>query len=293
VNHRKQWSLIVVRGDGTRLGSLLVTRRLGRVVAAGLVVGLGGLGAVVGDWWSLRQAYQGAAVLREQIAQQQEVIEAFRGGLADVRGEIAEWHTLHARILEPFGPERGTRRRETGIGGRTAETVERPAPRTPAEELELLNDLVREEGERLRALDQLIGRARNALAVLPSRWPVRGPVSSEFGKRRSPWTRAQEFHAGMDIAVGVGTPVRAPAAGTVAHAGPLGDYGIALILDHGDNLRTLYAHLSRVRVKAGQEVKRGADIALTGNTGRSSGPHLHYEVYVRGKPVNPRTFLWD
>ena len=131
------------------------------------------------------------------------------------------------------------------------------------------------------------------LAALPTRWPVRGAVNSEFGTRQSPWTRASEFHAGMDIAAERGTPVRAPSRGTVTLAGPHGEYGIAVILDHGNDIRTVYGHLSQTSVRVGQPVERGTELGLTGNTGRSSGPHLHYEILVKGQPVNPRAYLWD
>jgi murein DD-endopeptidase MepM/ murein hydrolase activator NlpD len=78
----------------------------------------------------------------------------------------------------------------------------------------------------------------------------------------------------------------------VVEAGPLGEYGVALILDHGNGVRSVYAHLDKHLARRGQRVERGQVIGVTGNTGRSSGPHLHYEVRVHGRPVNPRSFLW-
>jgi len=79
----------------------------------------------------------------------------------------------------------------------------------------------------------------------------------------------------------------------VIHAGPHSEYGLAVIIDHGQDVRSLYGHLSKINVRQGQTVERGTELALTGNTGRSSGPHLHYEVMVRGQAVNPRAYLWD
>jgi murein DD-endopeptidase MepM/ murein hydrolase activator NlpD len=138
-----------------------------------------------------------------------------------------------------------------------------------------------------------MGRAGKALAALPSRWPVRGPVNSEFGRRVSPWTGESEFHGGLDIGAKTGSPVHAPAAGVVVTAGDLGDHGLGIVIEHGEEIRTQYAHLLRVSVRKGQTVARGALLGYTGNTGRTTGPHLHYEVLVKGRPVNPRTFLWD
>jgi len=118
-------------------------------------------------------------------------------------------------------------------------------------------------------------------------------VNSEFGTRTSLGGKAREFHGGIDIGAERGTLIRAPASGTVAFAGTQAEYGITVILDHGQDIRTVYGHLSKLHVKAGQTVERGTLIGLTGNTGRSTGPHLHYEVLVKGQPVNPRAYLWN
>jgi murein DD-endopeptidase MepM/ murein hydrolase activator NlpD len=122
---------------------------------------------------------------------------------------------------------------------------------------------------------------------------VRGAVNSEFGRRASPWAASNEFHSGIDIGAAIGTPVHAPAAGTVVSAGDLGDHGIGVVIDHGGDVKSHYGHLSRASVRAGQSVSRGTLLGFTGNTGRSTGPHLHYEILVNDKPVNPRAFLWD
>jgi murein DD-endopeptidase MepM/ murein hydrolase activator NlpD len=89
------------------------------------------------------------------------------------------------------------------------------------------------------------------------------------------------------------TPVAAPAPGVVVYAGAHPEYGVSLIIDHGNDIKTLYGHLTRVDVTADQKVERGQIVAHTGNTGRSSGPHLHYEIQVKGQAVNPRSYLWD
>lgn len=120
-------------------------------------------------------------------------------------------------------------------------------------------------------------------------WPSLGPISSLFGPR----PKMGDFHSGIDVAVGAGTPVRAAKDGTVTLAGLLGGYGEAIIVDHGDGSKTLYAHLSRLLVEHGQKVARGDVIGLVGSTGRSTGPHLHFEVIVGGLPHNPLDFLPD
>ena len=98
---------------------------------------------------------------------------------------------------------------------------------------------------------------------------------------------------GLDISANRGTSVLAPASGVVSFAGTSGEYGTIVILDHGHDLRSLYGHLQEIRVKPGERIERGQVIALTGNTGRTSGPHLHYEIQVHGQAVDPRQFLWE
>jgi murein DD-endopeptidase MepM/ murein hydrolase activator NlpD len=163
------------------------------------------------------------------------------------------------------------------------------------DEVERLAGVVGEQGEHLRMLERFIAKASRVLASLPSRWPVRGPVNSDFGRRVSPWLgdEGREFHSGLDIGARRGSEVRAPAPGTVVFAGGHAEYGISLVIDHGNDIKTLYGHLSKTLVQQGDAVQRGQMVALTGNTGRSSGPHLHYEIQVTGKPVNPRSYLWD
>jgi len=197
---------------------------------------------------------------------------------------------MHARIQDAVGPDAGRGNRDKGIGGATSAD---PLTVAPADELNRLAETIKEEGDSLRALDRLMARAAKALATLPSRWPVRGSVNSEFGRRPSPWTQSVEFHSGIDIKAQTGTPVHAPAAGTVVVAGPAHEYGTAVMLDHGQDIKTLYGHLSKVSVRPGQKVERGTLLAYSGNTGRSSGPHLHYEIFVKGQAVNPRAYLWD
>jgi murein DD-endopeptidase MepM/ murein hydrolase activator NlpD len=287
-----QFNLLVVRGDGARVLRLRFPRRLAFCALA--VAGLGSVGvtALAVDYFQLRHLIRGAVTFRDESARQRATIDSFNQRVADLRREVVTWRELHARILEPFGPGTTPRRPMAGIGGGTAAAVI-PGASSPLDELQRLAETVTEEGENLRALDRLIGRAGKALASLPSRWPVRGPVNSEFGTRHSAWTKAPELHSGLDIGADRGTPVKAPSGGTVAFAGAHQDYGLTVMIDHGNDLKTIYGHLSKLGAAVGSRVERGAVIGYTGNTGRSSGPHLHYEILVKGQPANPRAFLWD
>jgi murein DD-endopeptidase MepM/ murein hydrolase activator NlpD len=137
---------------------------------------------------------------------------------------------------------------------------------------------------------RLFERRLEALMV-PSSAPVDGPIGSGFGFRTDPFTHRPALHTGLDFPSDVGTPILAAAGGVVLSAGPHPQYGQLVELDHGNGLVTRYAHTSRMLVKQGDLVKRGQKIAEVGNTGRSTGPHLHFEVLVEGVQQNPTKFL--
>lgn len=134
-------------------------------------------------------------------------------------------------------------------------------------------------------------RSTDKLAKRPSIWPVQGEITSRFGWRNSPWGDGSEFHPGIDIANNMETPIVATADGEVVQTGWSGGYGNIVKINHGDGIETIYGHNSRIAVSAGQSVQKGQVIAYLGNTGRSTGPHAHYEVRVNGNAVDPVSFL--
>jgi murein DD-endopeptidase MepM/ murein hydrolase activator NlpD len=295
VNRPKRFNVLIVPSDGSAPFRFRLPRWSVYAALTAVAIAVASLSAVVGDYLRVRHLNRDTLALHSELAEQQSLIDALHRRVGEVRLEVATWRDLHAKIWEPFGPDAGPGRNTRGIGGAQPPATEPPpGPRPSAlEELDRLAETVSEEGQSLRALERLMARAGRALALLPSRWPVRGGVNSEFGSRSSPWTQGTEFHGGMDIAADRGTPVRAPAPGKVVAAGPMGEYGVGVMIEHRPDLRTLYGHLSKVSVIPGQAVERGQVIALTGNTGKSSGPHLHYEILVKGQSVNPRAYLWE
>jgi murein DD-endopeptidase MepM/ murein hydrolase activator NlpD len=126
---------------------------------------------------------------------------------------------------------------------------------------------------------------------MPNLWPVKGRLQSPFGTREDPFNGLAAFHSGVDISAMTGTPVMAAADGIVTHADWSGGYGKLVVIDHGNGLQTYYGHLSGFQVLAGQEVRRGEVVAYSGSTGRSTSPHLHYEIRISGNPVNPYPHL--
>jgi murein DD-endopeptidase MepM/ murein hydrolase activator NlpD len=129
------------------------------------------------------------------------------------------------------------------------------------------------------------------LADAPSLWPLEGRVTSSFGERQDPINGEGAFHSGIDIDAPYGSPVRATADGEVMSAAISGGYGREIVLDHGHDVLTVYGHLSAIAVLTGQHVIRGQVIGYVGQSGRATGPHLHYEVRVHNVPVNPHKYL--
>ena len=143
------------------------------------------------------------------------------------------------------------------------------------------------------ALVNIFKEKKVVLAHTPSILPARGWLTSGFGRRRSPFTNRMQFHSGIDIVSRQGTPIMAPADGLVIKAKREGGYGNVLEIRHMQGIVTRYAHNKKNLVRAGMRVKRGSIIAQVGSTGRSTGPHLHYEVHLNGVAVNPMLYIVD
>ena len=164
---------------------------------------------------------------------------------------------------------------------------------TVSSKLDSLSAEAAKQEQSLQELQEYFEDQKSLLASAPSIWPAHGFVTSDFGHRLDPYTAERTVHEGLDIGVPFGTPVVAPADGEVVFASTSNGYGNLLVIDHGYGIKTRYGHLSQILVKAGEHVHRGEKVALSGNTGRSTGPHVHYEVRVNGIPQNPRKFILE
>jgi len=157
--------------------------------------------------------------------------------------------------------------------------------------LRQLSDDVRLEEVLQQELLRALRENRDSIAAMPAVWPVDGFISSPFGVRSSSISGRGEFHKGIDIRARPGTPIIAPAKGTVSMAGVDGGYGLSVEIQHSRHITTKYGHLQRFVVREGQQLKRGDLIGFVGSTGRSTGPHLHYEVKLNGVQVNPMRYI--
>lgn len=157
-----------------------------------------------------------------------------------------------------------------------------------------VDELKRQVSESMKSVTEIksyLAKELNAYRATPQGWPVEGKFSSGFGMRIHPKIGRKKFHSGIDFSAPSGTPVHATADGIISVATWSKGNGNIVVIEHGHGFSTVYAHNSRIDVKAGQTVKRGQIIAATGSTGNATGPHVHYEVWKNGKFVNPATFV--
>lgn len=168
-----------------------------------------------------------------------------------------------------------------------------PALRSPEDSFGVLRDLLFNLESRLQLVQTDVERRQALAGSTPSIWPARGWLSDTFGRRSDPFTGGPDWHPGLDISTDRGEPVVATANGTVSSATGAGAYGNMVVVDHGFGLSTRYAHLDTFKVKPGDRVQRGDVVGFAGRTGRATGDHVHYEVLVYGRHLNPLQFLFN
>ena len=165
------------------------------------------------------------------------------------------------------------------------------AATSPENTFGILRDLLGALESRLRLVRSDVEQRGAVAQATPSIWPAHGWLSGGFGNRADPFTGERDYHPALDISTDKGDPVYATADGAVESAAYSGNYGNLIVLDHGFGMLTRYGHLSKFNVKAGERVRRGQVIGFVGATGRATGAHLHYEVWLNGQPVNPLRLL--
>ena len=239
--------------------------------------------------------------LRLETETQKSQIRFFSGRIEDLEKQLSKLKDFDKKIRIIANLEKGQESTAMlGMGG--------PSPSDIREKLKSDKDdngLVRQmktDVDRLRSeassqevslseLEKLLNDKREALVHTPSIWPATGWVTSGFGFRTDPFTGLTQMHEGVDISNRVGTPVLTPADGIISDVGNDLVHGRMLVVSHGFGMTTRYSHLSKVVVRVGQKVKRGDKVAEVGMTGRTTGPHLHYEVKLNGISANPMRYI--
>ena len=231
-------------------------------------------------------------ILRDKVSE-------FGTSLAGLQNQINDFVSFDSKVrmianLPPIDPDI----RKVGVGGfAPAPLPEGITPGTAAslqtvqQNLEKLDREARLQLESFEAIVSALSEKQEMWNHLPSIQPTPGWIISPFGMRRDPLVGELRMHEGIDISGPDGTIIAAPAAGTVKFVGYRNNYGLCLELDHGYGISTRYAHCSLIKVSVGQNVSRGQVVALVGQTGRVTGPHLHYEVMVNGQPKDPTSYI--
>ena len=241
--------------------------------------------------------------LRASYQQLTQTLVELQTELEDVSGKVGTIEEKDQAIRTYAGlPQIDQDVRKMGVGGTNINNpaMDGIAPDVTSRisEIEMnVEALSRKVKLELKSYNTLYDKVRDHsdnLKIVPSIRPVQeGFLGSGFGYREDPFTGKVRYHYGQDFAVNTGTKVYSPADGKVRYAGNQGGYGKVIKIDHGNGYRTIYAHLANIKVKRGQELKRGELIAISGNSGRSAGPHLHYEVHQYGAPQNPMDYFFS
>jgi murein DD-endopeptidase MepM/ murein hydrolase activator NlpD len=268
-----------------------------------------GVAALACGVFGVRAAVWRNPELRDEIHALERLLAEKQARLFRQRGDIAQVVAAIERLAQATG-ELHEHARQARVQLQLEESLDAdPGPVLVAAADAGLPPAARDAAwalEQLRVLDDWATKAADSMALVtalvterstldptdvPSRWPVTGRVTSPFGMRSSPLGGDLEMHAGVDIRALYGTPVAATADGTVIFAGWDAGYGRLVVVDHGSDVDTFYGHLSALHTQPGERVRRGQPVGAVGASGRATGAHLHYEVRVRNRPVNPRGYL--
>ena len=274
---KKYNTIIFVPHARARFRKLTISTRFLSLCAAG-VAGL--LIASVAFAWAYfstaRRDHEYRLAMAENARLRSSAAE-LHGRLDGITRQLSEFEARTRRLAIVAGL---TDSAKGGVGG----------PSSPAGSLADQSATV---SSRLTQIESQFSKRSTLIAQTPTVWPVHGVLNSGFGVRADPFTGAPARHEGLDIATARSEPVLATADGVVVHSGWAGENGKAIEIQHGDRYETLYGHLEQTLVAAGQHVKRGDRVGLVGSTGRSTAPHLHYEVRVDGHAVNPLEYVLE
>lgn len=301
---KKSFTVIVVPDHDSKVKRYRIERSFVKQVSAGLAAFAILFLAIAGHYLYVAKDASESQVLREENATLRNQLKSVREKVEHIGATLDRMERFDQRLrnlTQPADPQKGDSAIADDLLGRRGSSAGSPllapgapgSPRLLGGRLDKLSAEAARQEQGLEELHAYFQEQRSLLASTPSLWPARGWVTSDFGQRLDPYTADRVMHGGMDIAAPHGKEVFAPSEGTVVFAGADGGYGNVLVIDHGYGIKTRYGHLAKVVVKVGEHIRRGQLIGAIGNTGRSTGPHLHYEVRVNGIAQNPRKFILE
>jgi murein DD-endopeptidase MepM/ murein hydrolase activator NlpD len=298
---RQQATVVIIPESGSWVRQFKVSRAFMAIVGCLVLLCVTAVPFFVYDYWKLKTTLTSRNALEREVADQRAQIQSFAKKINGLKSDIVAMREFEEKIRDLADVEESVQGEAIlGVGGPMPEDLDAGIPLTEEHhsleremhaQVEDLQETLTVHKETLGVLHEYLETRQSMLVSTPTVRPTTGWRSSGFGYRTSPFTGRKEFHQGLDIATRSGTPVVAPADGTVTFVGSKGGLGKTVIIDHGYGMVSRYGHLKKFLVKRGTQVKRGDDIGLVGNTGRSTAPHLHYEVHLNGIPVNPTKYI--
>ena len=309
---RKKISFVILSSSGAPAKQICTSKASIRLLGLAILAVFTVFGYVVYDYYKLRETtshlqnrefYISSQL--EEIHHQRKQIQEFANNINSLKTKLLALNDFENKIRIIANIEKTDENANIfGVGGSIPGDLDAQIPlrekhnsllREMHEQVEQLNYASANQQEGFQSLLKSLEDQENLLASTPAIRPVSRAVkswtTSRFGYRISPFTKRREFHKALDISGREGTPILATADGVVTFAGKKGTYGKVIVISHGHGMKTRYAHCQKFLKKRGDKVKRFEPIALMGNTGRSTGPHLHYEVHVNGMPVNPEIYI--
>lgn len=306
---RNRTTFVILRGAGSKVHQADFSRSVLYSIGAAVVLGVAVFSLLAVDYVKMKWALPNNRILQQELVRHQEKIhsqnsqiQAFADEVNNLKNEIVALNDFEnkiriiANIKQPDNSE-GL----FGVGGTAPEDMDASRPleedhtrliRTMHAQVAELGQAASHQSEGFASLFTKLEEKRDILASTPAIRPSqKGWLTSKFGYRQSPFTGLREFHKGLDIAAPKGTAIFATADGTISYSGVRGRLGKAIVINHGHGMTTRYGHCDVLEKKRGDRVKRGDVIARVGNSGRSTGPHLHYEVRLHGVQVDPNKYI--
>jgi len=307
---KKELSFFILSNTGSPIKQITASGSIVRYGFFFLTVCVILLGYLTFDYITLKKAslnnrylQSKVSVQQDEISNQHKQIQFFAGEITNFKSKLIDLYSFEKKIRAMANIKNKKNEIQEGffgIGGSSPADLNTKIALTEKhntlvremhEQVDEINLAAKVQVEGFKSILSFFEEQRSLLASTPAIRPANGSTTSTFGYRMSPFTGLREFHKGFDISAYEGTPIVATASGTVSQTEYNGSLGNTIVINHGHGMVTRYAHASKILKKSGSFVKRGEIIALIGNTGRSTGPHVHYEVHLNGIPVNPDNYI--
>jgi murein DD-endopeptidase MepM/ murein hydrolase activator NlpD len=307
---RKKISFVILSNTGAPAKQICASRASIRLIGIFIVVCFALFGYVVYDYYNLKytteRLHQRETTLMTQLSEvqsQRKQIQEFSNEINSLKDKLVALNQFEKKVRIIANIEKTAETDNIfGVGGSIPEDLNAQIPlkekhnslmREMHAQIDQLSTASTNQQAGFQSLLKDLQDQQNLLASTPAIRPVRGWTTSKFGYRKSPFTGRREFHKGYDISTKKGSPILATADGVVTFVGRKGLLGNTIIINHGHGMVTRFAHCDKFLKKRGEKVERWEQIATVGNTGRSTGPHVHYQVELNGVPVNPEKYMLD